>query len=90
MGGQERQVRRNKVTRTVEHVHPAAYHGLAFGSVYALIALGYTMVYGILQLINFRPTAKLYMLVHTWGSSCSGVLTSGRCGELGRIRPQCK
>jgi branched-chain amino acid transport system permease protein len=27
--------------------------GLALGSVYALIALGYTMVYGVLQLINF-------------------------------------
>jgi len=27
--------------------------GLAVGSVYALIALGYTMVYGVLQLINF-------------------------------------
>jgi branched-chain amino acid transport system permease protein len=28
-------------------------NGLVLGSVYALIALGYTMVYGILQLINF-------------------------------------
>jgi branched-chain amino acid transport system permease protein len=27
--------------------------GLAVGAVYALIALGYTMVYGVLQLINF-------------------------------------
>ncbi len=27
--------------------------GLAFGAVYALIALGYTLVYGVLQLINF-------------------------------------
>ncbi|WP_243395510.1 branched-chain amino acid ABC transporter permease [Nocardioides currus] len=27
--------------------------GLVFGAVYALIALGYTMVYGVLQLINF-------------------------------------
>src|SRR4051794_33244238 len=27
--------------------------GLAFGSVYALIALGYTLVYGVLRLINF-------------------------------------
>ena len=27
--------------------------GLAQGSVYALIALGYTMVYGILRMINF-------------------------------------
>jgi branched-chain amino acid transport system permease protein len=27
--------------------------GLALGAVYALVALGYTMVYGVLQLINF-------------------------------------
>ena len=28
-------------------------NGITWGSVYALIALGYTMVYGILRLINF-------------------------------------
>lgn len=28
-------------------------NGLALGSIYALIALGYTMVFGVLQLINF-------------------------------------
>lgn len=28
-------------------------NGISLGSIYALIALGYTMVYGILQLINF-------------------------------------
>ena len=27
--------------------------GLRLGSIYALIALGYTMVYGIIRLINF-------------------------------------
>nr|WP_233899477.1 branched-chain amino acid ABC transporter permease [Pseudonocardia dioxanivorans] len=27
--------------------------GLAYGSIYALVAMGYTMVYGVLQLINF-------------------------------------
>ena len=29
------------------------FDGVAVGSLYALIALGYTMVYGILQFINF-------------------------------------
>ncbi|MFZ9099276.1 MAG: ABC transporter permease subunit, partial [Burkholderiaceae bacterium] len=29
------------------------FNGLVLGSVYAMVALGYTMVYGILQLINF-------------------------------------
>ncbi|GAA3324047.1 hypothetical protein GCM10020331_050350 [Ectobacillus funiculus] len=27
--------------------------GLTLGTVYAIVALGYTMVYGILELINF-------------------------------------
>ena len=40
-------------------MHDAAYHiqmllsGVTVGSLYALIAIGYTMVYGILRLINF-------------------------------------
>jgi branched-chain amino acid transport system permease protein len=29
------------------------FNGLVLGSLYALIALGYTMVYGIVNLINF-------------------------------------
>jgi branched-chain amino acid transport system permease protein len=36
-------------------------NGLTWGSVYALIALGYTMVYGILRLINFAH-GDVYML----------------------------
>ena len=28
-------------------------NGLQLGSIYALVALGYTMVYGIVKLINF-------------------------------------
>lgn len=36
-------------------------NGLSLGSVYALIALGYTMVYGVLQLINFAH-AEVFML----------------------------
>jgi branched-chain amino acid transport system permease protein len=35
--------------------------GLTRGSIYALIALGYTMVYGIIQLINFAH-GEIYML----------------------------
>ena len=29
------------------------FNALAVGAIYALIALGYTMVYGIIELINF-------------------------------------
>lgn len=36
-------------------------NGLSLGSIYALIALGYTMVFGILQLINFAHS-DVYML----------------------------
>lgn len=36
-------------------------NGLILGSVYALLALGYTMVYGILKLINFAH-GDIYML----------------------------
>lgn len=36
-------------------------NGITWGSVYALIALGYTMVYGILRLINFAH-GDVYML----------------------------
>ncbi len=36
-------------------------NGFTIGSVYALIALGYTMVYGILQLINFAH-GEIYMI----------------------------
>ena len=37
----------------IDHFFELTITGLALGSVYALIALGYTMVYGVLQLINF-------------------------------------
>src|SRR5688500_7278143 len=36
-------------------------NGLTLGSVFALIALGYTMVYGIIELINFAH-GDVYML----------------------------
>lgn len=36
-------------------------NGLSLGSIYALIALGYTMVYGILKLINFAHS-DVYMM----------------------------
>lgn len=36
-------------------------NGLSTGSIYALVALGYTMVYGILEMINFAHS-EIYML----------------------------
>ncbi len=50
-------------------------NGLALGAVYALIALGYTMVYGILQLINFAH-GEVYMLGAYLGIIVLGALTA--------------
>ncbi|MCH4169806.1 MAG: branched-chain amino acid ABC transporter permease [Lactobacillus sp.] len=41
-------------------------NGLSLGSIYALLALGYTMVYGIIKLINFAH-GDVYMLGAFWG-----------------------
>ena len=48
--------------------------GLTRGSIYALIALGYTMVYGIIQLINFAH-GEIYMIGAFTGLIVAGVLT---------------
>ena len=49
-------------------------NGLVLGSMYALVALGYTMVYGIINLINFAHGEVLMV----------GALTSYSCIELMR------
>ena len=48
--------------------------GVVKGSIYALIALGYTMVYGIIQLINFAH-GEVYMTGAFVALIVSGVLT---------------
>ncbi len=48
-------------------------NGLGIGAIYALIALGYTMVFGILQLINFAHS-DVYMLGAFAGFYASRVL----------------
>ncbi len=40
---------------------PQIINGLSLGSIYALIAIGYTMVYGIIGLINFAH-GEIYMI----------------------------
>ncbi|MFJ6676334.1 branched-chain amino acid ABC transporter permease [Actinosynnema sp. NPDC091369] len=40
---------------------PSTVGGLVFGSIYALVALGYTMVYGVLRLINFAHS-EIFMI----------------------------
>ncbi len=48
-------------------------NGLSLGSIYALIALGYTMVYGILKLINFAHS-EVFMVGAYTGFYSAGAL----------------
>lgn len=60
-----------------EHFWELTITGLAIGAVYALVALGYTLVYGVLRLINFAHSE-----VWMWGSFAAvWVLTALKAGE---------
>lgn len=51
-------------------------NGISLGSIYALIALGYTMVYGIIKLINFAHS-DVYMIGAYTGYFCMTTLHLG-------------
>ena len=53
------------------------FGGLTRGSIYALIALGYTLVYGIIELINFAH-GEIYML-----GAFTALLVAGVLGVYG-------
>ena len=55
-------------------------NALSIGAIYALIALGYTMVYGIIELINFAH-GDVFMV----GAFLSIVLTGGIFGQTGGV-----
>ena len=40
-------------------------NGLQLGSIYALVALGYSMVYGIIMLLNFAHGDIIICLLYT-------------------------
>ena len=73
----------NEIIQTIPQV---LIDGLALGTVYAVIALGYTMVYGILELINFAHgeifmtgafigTALLIFMTGTgWGAALPAIV----------------
>jgi branched-chain amino acid transport system permease protein len=50
----------------IQQFWPSTVDGLTIGSIYALIALGYTLVYGVLRLINFAHS-EVFM-IGTFGS----------------------
>lgn len=54
-------------------------NGLVLGSMYALIALGYTMVYGIIQLINFAH-GEVLMIGALTSWSCIGLMQDAMPG----------
>ncbi len=56
-------------------------NGLTLGAVYALIALGYTMVYGIIQLINFAH-GDIYMIGAFTGVTAITVLGQNFFGAI--------
>jgi branched-chain amino acid transport system permease protein len=55
-------------------------NALSIGSIYALVALGYTMVYGIIELINFAH-GDIFML----GAFLSVVFLGGITGQTGAV-----
>ena len=68
-------------------------NGISLGSIYALVALGYTMIYGIIKLINFAH-GDLYMLGAYFGfiattmfgfSFIPAILFSMACAALAGI-----
>ncbi|MFV0381459.1 MAG: branched-chain amino acid ABC transporter permease [Breznakia sp.] len=56
-------------------------NGLSIGSVFALVALGYTMVYGIIKLINFAH-GDIYMIGAFVGYLSVNSFTNGYLGFL--------
>ncbi len=58
-------------------------NGLSQGSIYALIALGYTMVYGILKLINFAHGE--FMMVGTYAGLFTIILFVGASAATAAI-----
>src|SRR5580765_6863984 len=61
-------------------------NGLSLGSIYALIALGYTMVYGILKLINFAH-GEVFMVGAYTGLYAAGALGIDGYEASGRSFP---
>lgn len=54
---------------SLETILQQLVNGLSLGSIYALVALGYTMVYGIIKLINFAH-CDIYMIGAFIGYFC--------------------
>jgi len=67
------------VTEFLQHL----VNGLSVGTIYALIALGYTMVYGVLKLINFAH-GDVYMVGAFSGFYLANAMDVGAHPSLGK------
>ena len=72
------------MSETLLYLVQQLINGLTIGSTYALIAIGYTMVYGIIQLINFAH-GEIYMIGAFTGLIVSSVLTMMGMPALGVV-----
>ena len=74
-----------------DHFFQLTITGLALGSIYGLVALGYTMVYGVLQLINFAHSevfmfgtfAVVWVVVFVHGTTSANQSLVSSLGLLG-------
>lgn len=68
-------------------------NGLFIGSMYGLIAIGYTMVYGIVQLINFAH-GEIFMTgsfgaLTVWTNLPTARPSGSRCPSCWQAAPSC-
>lgn len=63
----------------IDQFWPSTIDGLSLGAIYALVALGYTMVYGVLRLINFAHS-EIFMI-----GTFAGLITLNAIGLSGSV-----
>src|SRR3954467_4769170 len=73
----------------LSHLANNLFSGLSNGTIIALIAIGYTLVYGIIELINFAH-GDVFMVgsfkaSQFWASVLGITLTTGTAGVIGGI-----
>src|SRR6476646_251333 len=69
----------------IHHFFELTITGLAIGAVYALVALGYTLVYGVLRLINFAHS-EVFMwgtFAAVWALTALGAGQASGAGVIG-------
>lgn len=68
----------------MENLLQQLLNGITWGSIYALVALGYTMVYGVLKLINFAH-GEVYMIGAMAGYYAAHALGLAQAPSLGAL-----